>query len=276
MHYFLIAIAENTDEGIHKLLDFIESKYVEREIEEHDEVCWCAHHIGEDLAREYAEKKLGKTRSQLSEEYDERKKTTDEWQRNMKRWEEMETYNAPDKEEKWNKLLEDMSAHLGRESNLWELTVKRPIKVLENEFLSTYKFDRAEPDCEECGGTGKVQTTYTRDGEYDGWRVGGRWCGAIHGGEFLSGVNWGPAFEGIEENAVMVEDIKDNVIPFAMITPKNEWLIKNEIDWVSILGKERYLTDPDAEDNGWKEIVQSIFREYSNKNHIAIGIDIHH
>lgn len=275
MHYFAIAIAENTDDGVNKLLDFIESKYVEREVEEHEEVCYCARDIAKELAREYAEKKLGKTRKQLGEEHDQRKKATAEWQLNMKRWEEMKDYDAPDKEEKWDKLLADTSDHLGREAKLWSLSVDRPIKALEKEFLSTYKYDRADPECDECNGTGKVRMTYPSDGEYDGWRVGGRWCGAIHGGEFLYGVNWGPAFEGIEYNAVRVEDVKDNVVPFALITPENEWLIKDRMDWIDILGKEKYLTDPDAEDNGWKEYVQKEFSKYANKNHIAIGIDIH-
>lgn len=270
MHYFAIAIAECTEEGLHKLLDFIESNDYEAEVPEHEEVCYCARNIAERKAREYAEKKLGKTRLQLEDEYEAWRKGRPEFDALVKR---MENRNKTKEED--DQVFKDMMDDLSITGNYWSLTVKRPIALLEKQFLSTYDYSEADPDCDECKGTGKVRTTYSHDGHHNGWRVGGRWCGAIHGGEFIYGVNWGPVFEGIAENAVMVENIKDHVIPFALITPENEWVIKDKVDWIDIIGEEKYLTDPEAEDNGWKEYIRKEFAKYANRNYLAIGIDIH-
>lgn len=36
---------------------------------------------------------------------------------------------------------------------------------------------KPDPDCQECGGTGKVMTTSNPDGQWDWYQVGGRWTG---------------------------------------------------------------------------------------------------
>lgn len=61
----------------------------------------------------------------------------------------------------------------------WKALVERE-EQLEQEYDRQHPYHaKADPDCEECSGTGKRMSTYNPDSQWDWWQVGGRWTGAF-------------------------------------------------------------------------------------------------
>jgi hypothetical protein len=118
----------------------------------------------------------------------------------------------------------------------------------------------ADPECEECGGTGVVTATYNPQQMFDWYEVGGRWDGVIQR-EAAVDAPWGDSVSNnVGRNMVRVRDIGSSFIPWAVLTPDGTWhggggtAEKDEAAWAIELGR--------------------ILGDYPD--HLAISIDFHY
>ncbi|MDG6987695.1 MAG: hypothetical protein JRN21_00010 [Nitrososphaerota archaeon] len=131
--------------------------------------------------------------------------------------------------------------------------------------MKTFESDpkRSSPDskCEFCLGTGKCKTVYNPKGEWDWWRVGGRWDGAIQGKPQDYDGHGNVFGEGhLEHNISTPKFMLDHdIIPAAIVTPDGVW---HEEDFENFEGWAR-----------WSVRAKSILS--NNLETLAVGIDIH-
>jgi hypothetical protein len=108
------------------------------EVEEYETDCYCNNLVASNDARQMAEVECGKSLNTLRDEY---------WA--------MEEDARPD----WDEHIKDfvsISDRLEKEHKLYK---------------------KADPDCEDCNGTGRVMSAYNPDSKWDWFQVGGRWTG---------------------------------------------------------------------------------------------------
>ena len=87
----------------------------------------------------------------------------------------------------------------------------------ENLDVDTYSVDceccngvaeQADPQCEDCQGTGKLLFTYNPDTQWDWWKINGRWDDNVLSARDLL-ISW--------------ESHANPTIPFAVVTPDGQW-----------------------------------------------------
>jgi hypothetical protein len=134
--------------------------------------------------------------------------------------------------------------------------------------------DAADSECSRCNGTGLYETTYNPKSQWDWYRVGGRWDGLIVNNRQYSqnGFNFSHVHETIKNNSLLLDslpdEIDDNWIPFAIVTPDGEWHEKGDMGWWGIVN--------DAKSN-WEQEAKEIINKYRKGEikYMAVAVDCH-
>ena len=265
-HFFVAIIVE--PEKVAGILDdhFDEAKIEERchellepydentQVEEYEKTCWCVGREAMDAAREEARKVV---------DFDElRNKFHAEYQ-------PMEIPDGLDKKEEGKLRGEEFD----RRDKAWKEFIAEPAKIHDAELVRVSEehpmFNRPDPTCSDCGGSGISHSTYNPQSKWDWWVVGGRWNGAIRDEERSDdegGFNFGDEFHNLKENTIRVGDIKDGDPPFAFVTPDGKWHQKAEMGWWAMTSNEKEMEDWQKE---WDEM------RAAYPDHIAVGVDCH-
>lgn len=108
----------------------------------------------------------------------------------------------------------------------------------------------------------------TSQPKWDWYSVGGRWCGEMVGKPISSedGFNFDEKYRTFEGNNCLVEEITPGWTPFAIITPKGEWIERGEMGWWAVVSNEK-------EEEKWEEEVKKVFAKY--KGHTVVSVDTH-
>ena len=145
-----------------------------------------------------------------------------------------------------------------------------PFEAIENKATRSHEaYNKPDPKCDECRGTGAYKSTYNPNSKWDWWVIGGRWNGELIGkarDDGDGGFNFGDEFHSLRENSCKVQDIADGFIPFAVITPDGEWHEKGEMGWWGMASNKK-------KESLWKKEVEAIFKQYPD--HIAVLLDCH-
>ncbi len=112
-------------------------------------------------------------------------------------------------------------------------------------------YQKADPDCEDCQGTGTRMTTSNPDSQWDWWTIGGRWEG------WLSQTNSAPVTELLQD---------DDKIPFALVTPDGQWHQRGEMGWFGMAFDEKA-------DDAWAQEVHQLLQTYPDS--LAVACDLH-
>jgi len=136
----------------------------------------------------------------------------------------------------------------------------------------------ADPECEDCKGTGQRKSKYNPKSKWDWYALGGRWNGTIRNayrGE-EKGFNFDEQFRQIGENVIRVSDYsdllenpdtRDEVSSFAVVTPDGEWLEKGSMGWWGMVSSE-------SERDDWIDCLIATFDKYRT-GYVAVGLDLH-
>lgn len=111
-------------------------------------------------------------------------------------------------------------------------------------------YQKPDPDCAECHGSGQRPTTYNPDSRWDWWTIGGRWDG------WLDPTNQCPAF------AVLFT----NKTPFAVVTPDGQWHQRGHMGWWGIVSDAQ-------DDETWTNTVRTLLTDHADA--IAVTCDLH-
>ncbi len=128
-------------------------------------------------------------------------------------------------------------------------------------------YEKLDPSCEECSGTGTYETTYNPKSKWDWYRIGGRWDGEITGIERESadgGFNFADNHEQLQYNSAPVSELKENFTCFAVLTPNGEWHEKGHMGWFGMVIEEK---------DNWYDQMRMILA--ANNDALAVGCDLH-
>lgn len=145
------------------------------------------------------------------------------------------------------------------------------------------------------------EATWFDGGKWDWWQLGGRWTGELDGyepekdpanielcdlcagsGKRLDGmkvangcngcsgkgkrVKWPTQWRAHPGDIQLLEDIKKEVKPFAILTPDGKWYEKGEMGWWGIVSNQK-------EETGWEATKVALMAQY--KDCLAVVIDCH-
>lgn len=257
-HFYVIAIVPESCENIEEFVSENMEKYSEnREVEPYDHECSCIGWIAEKAGYEEAIKKFG---------------TVDDLRKSY----------VPVRK----KVLEDMGADptISSFSEGWTREIDKaidkswkehtnPFNDCKQEVQSSHPmFDKPDPKCDECHGTGVYQSTYNPDSQWDWYRIGGRWDGAITHTEDNSednGFNFGVHHESKSKNAITASRFLDNFtpkdVPYAILDPDGEWHQRGKVGWWGLSSDESDTWDTDAHE---------ILKKYRD-GYVFVGLDCH-
>lgn len=76
--------------------------------------------------------------------------------------------------------------HLGsrgrrQRQKAWEKFIEPYTRAEQEAEQAHPMYQKPNPSCDECGGSGRADTTYNPDSKWDWWAIGGRWTGALGG-----------------------------------------------------------------------------------------------
>jgi hypothetical protein len=202
-----------------------------------------------------------------------------------------------------------------------EVRIKEISKIIDNEWQKhTAPFNnaikdaievhpdknKADPDCEDCKGSGIRQSTYNPDSKWDWYKIGGRWTGMFASdydpckdpqnietcpwcngtgtrtdlGEprTCNGCNGTGQrvkfrladFDGdiLEMPKVIQSLMAKNDRPYAILTPEGEWAERGEMGWFGISNNEM------SEDE-WYEQSLALMQKYNSNEYVGVVVDCH-
>lgn len=159
---------------------------------------------------------------------------------------------------------------------IWKDIIKDRIAFQDATLASDPEKEKADPECDECNGTGLDVSTYNPESKWDWYRVGGRWDGAIKGRERPSkdnGFNFGKEHEEIRHNLRLVSEMPlgdteamMEICPFAFLSPDGEWHERGKMGWFGMVAEEKDRDD-------WQKQVEAFLRKHVDC--VAICVDCH-
>ncbi|MQL51792.1 hypothetical protein GFC01_05845 [Desulfofundulus thermobenzoicus] len=228
-HFFTVVLVPADTENIEEKVSELLAPYNEnREVEPYETDCWCIGLKARQESREIADEKY-RPLDEIRKEF-----WTDE--RIKKALENPDIFKVTDKE--WENFPTRLE---------WE-------HVREQAEKDHLLYQKPNPECQNCGGTGKYITTYNPRAKWDWWVIGGRYDGRVGSGS---------ANPNIAPVSVLLE--KD-VMPFAVVTPNGKWHERGKMGWFG-------MSFDNKEENDWTEKVRSIFEKH--RDCLAVGCDLH-
>jgi len=125
-------------------------------------------------------------------------------------------------------------------------------------------FEKPDPGCDECVGSGVRSSTYNPDSKWDWWTVGGRWDGIVAHGVFRDGAERGL----LEHNAAPVAELRENILEHvhAIVTPDGGWHERGSMGWWGIVHEPK-------SDGAWMDEAARLL--LARRGAVAVGCDLH-
>ncbi len=241
------------------------------EVPEYDRKCWCVGKKAESDARDIAGCKCG---------------TIDVVRANYGTRPEISAASKRERELQFSRVkltAEEKAEYAALDkftSNEWAAAIA-PFVAAESEARAAHPLkDAADPECDECHGSGTVKSTRNPLSKWDWWVIGGRWAGWVRGiGDNMpEDVNMFENAEGsarakrerqaIKNNARHVSEfpspIPDELIPWAIVTPDGEWHEKGSMGWFGMSSGDK----PE-----WKDGARAILAQHPTA--LAVAVDLH-
>lgn len=233
------------------------------EVPEYDEQCSCVGQAAENGVYKQVNEELGDINIL-------RKKFNEDHKELITKQGELNTAYFEDKDEDKN-IIEAEIEKLDKEiDTFWQNEVADPRQARKAELLALREDkDSPDPECDECKGTGIYKTTYNPKSKWDWWSYGGRWNGALKGkveDDGDGGFNFDPQYRQLSNNYSVMNEIVDDFLPFAIITPDGEWYEKGEMGWWGIVSDEK---------EDWKDIGKGVLDKYRDDQHVICLLNMH-
>jgi len=256
MSHFLVAAIVKDTENIDEVLEKMMASYSENlAVEPYQEECWCVGNFAKKEIFDQLDKKFGKIQDVKN-----------------KFWEKINRLPQVKKDQNW-RFSKEGEKYTDRE---WKKLMKPRFDAEELLKESHPDINKADVDCEDCNGTGKVMSTYNPKSKWDWYVIGGRWDGMIKNDSQKStdnGFNFGDEHHKSENNVISVKDYlaialkhPEKVIPFAIVTPEGEWCERGKMGWWAIVSNEK-------DEEKWLYEAIKIVQKYPD--YYVVGLDCH-
>lgn len=167
----------------------------------------------------------------------------------------------------------------GKDFQYWELSAED-----KNKFDQLQKDARMNtpkepwPECDDCGGTGIYESVSNPDGEWDWYRIGGRWDGCLPSTVGVPSTDGGFNFDDVHEQlgnnvcltqqlvAFKNEEGGQGYLFFAFIDLKGKWHEKGDMGWWAVVTDEK-----DA--SIWRQECMGYYKDHPD--HKVVMVDAH-
>lgn len=141
-------------------------------------------------------------------------------------------------------LPEHVREELGRD---WELRISKRREREQQVYDKHELAGKSDPSCDECKGSGVVQSQYNPKSKWDWWVIGGRWDGFIQQVERHNGdpfYQYSDAAKQVANNVRDVGSLKRamrnrDAVPFAIVAASGEWHQRGEMGWFGQASDEK-------------------------------------
>lgn len=151
-------------------------------------------------------------------------------------------------------------------------------------------YGKADPNCEDCHGSGVRMSTYNRNRKWDWWQIGGRWNGRLPNnsnymrcGEILTNRrSQRPTLdpdlmerayfrieheENLAQYEAVPEDLRDLWEPFSILTPDGQWHERGDMGWFAMVADKKDL-------HSWIKHVKAIYEQYAENTLVLLDCHI--
>lgn len=137
-----------------------------------------------------------------------------------------------------------------RDKRLGELYSKHPLK------------DLPDKKCSICKGKGTFKSNYNPRSKYDWYRIGGRWDGEIIDNPRHSedGFNFDEEHESIENNSIMIKNLKKGKYAFSFVDSKGRWHEKGNMGWFGVSTNNK---------SDWKDIFKELLKKEKPEDYLV-------
>lgn len=250
-HFAVLVVVPKNDDYESNMVGLLEPYSENLEVPEYEESCCCVNTIASNEARNQAEKifgSIGDIRNMFFERADIKKLD------NRKACLEKRYYGIeePPLNEEKKALFENLNDKISEEYKTALIPYNDYIDRAGEEHPM---FNKANPDCSECNGTGVRTTTYNPDSKWDWYEIGGRWNDFLDLGSNIIGI------------PTIIEAFKkqDKGV-YAIVTPDGAWHEKGEMGWWGISSNEN---------ENWNKDMFDVLEEYNSDEYIGIIVDCH-
>lgn len=147
----------------------------------------------------------------------------------------------------------------------WQIVIE-PRITMHNKLLAEHPmYLKPSAACEGCQGVGSRASTYNPKSKWDWYIIGGRWDQYFKLGDADSTTTLNPYVHSEDGNVNYVYDIlKQDKVPFAIVTPDGEWHEKGQMGWFATVSNE---------DKDWPTRAKNILADH--QDHYAVTVDCH-
>lgn len=145
----------------------------------------------------------------------------------------------------------------------WSEYIRPFLELREQKEKEHPMYQKPNPECKECDGTGHMLTTDNPNGRWDWYVIGGRWSGWLIQDQTISHF---PYFDDVENNVVAVsiakeKAVKGKCIPLAVLTPDGHWYDRDDLE------------DTEEQEEIWRQKYLEILDRYPNTK--VVVVDCH-
>jgi hypothetical protein len=246
MSHFTVGIFTTAGADIEAHIEKVLAPYDEQlEVPEYAHKCYCVGKVAEHAGYELANATYGTWKD----------KKDAFWEMMKRNYPHLNSFANDDDEKKIDELWKAFTGDFNeKHSALVEATAKaHPL------------YDKPEPACDECKGTGTYQSNYNPDSKWDWYVVGGRWDGALLEIPYTDGKSHEER-QYLHNNSLPVrklieryENTGELFTFFALVTPDGAWLEKARMGWFAMTSDEK---EPDT----WQEATLNLYRAHIDCN----------
>lgn len=128
-------------------------------------------------------------------------------------------------------------------------------------------YEKPDPECNECHGTGLYKSEYNPQSKWDWYIIGGRWAGEarkiapLYHGNILS-------VSGLLEHDCKlggdVNNKNESYYPFSILAPESEWIERGNMGWWGMVSDEK---------DNWPDVLKETLTKY--QDHYGVLVDVH-
>lgn len=258
-HFTVGVIVPNTLEAAAiegRIAEMLEPYSENLQVDEYDHKCWCIGRHAQKVGEQEADRLVGT------------------WDAQRDAFFQTPEYLAREAEPDFSEWMDEKA------KALWQAFTKEFSHAYKKQALATAQaqpdYQKPDPECDSCHGTGTYRTTYNPQSQWDWYVIGGRWDGNLietPRDDGQHGFNHGTEHHQLQNNSCPLSELVQRwdagkpYLFFALVTPDGVWHERANMGWWG-------MTSDEMPKEAWEQQSIDIYRRYAD-GHDIVQLDAH-